>query len=92
MEGDASVVVIIIIIDLPEGASAEAVRALRRTNPQSVIVLMHGTCTGRIEADVIVSPSRGFRTRRHGKVFVASVMKGRHTLFWIRLFRESRGV
>jgi len=74
MEGDASVVVIIIIIDLPEGASAEAVRALRRTNPQSVIVLMHGTCTGRIEADVIVSPIerlpdpsswQGFRGQRY---------------------------
>ncbi len=69
-EGDA----LIIIIDLPGGVSAEAVRSLRRKNPQSVIVLMHGSCTGRIEADVIVSPIerlpdpsswRGFRGQRY---------------------------
>ncbi|MFZ0799669.1 MAG: hypothetical protein WCA13_17430 [Terriglobales bacterium] len=45
-----------LIIDLPGGASAEAVRSLRQLNPQSLIVLMHGTCTGRIEADLVVSP------------------------------------
>lgn len=50
VEGDA------LIIDLPGGVSAEAVRSLRQKNPRGSIVLMHGTCTGRIEADLIVSP------------------------------------
>jgi len=63
-----------VIIDLPEGVSAEAVRSLRQRNPGSLIVLMHGTCTGRIEADVIVSPIerlpdpsswQGFRGERY---------------------------
>ncbi len=63
-----------LVIDLPEGVSAEALRSLRRKNPQSLIVLMHGTCTGRIEADVIVSPIerlpepsswQGFRGERY---------------------------
>ena len=73
-EGDASVVIIIIIIDLPEGVSADAVRSIRQRNPRSLIVLMHGTCTGRIEADVVVSPIerlpdpsswQGFRGQRY---------------------------
>jgi len=68
VEGDA------LIIDLPEGVSAEAVRSLRQRNPQSLVVLMHGTCTGRIEADLIVTPIarlpdpsswRGFRGQRY---------------------------
>ena len=65
---------LIIIIDLPGGASAEAVRSLRQRNPRSLVVLMDGTCTGRIEADLIVSPIerlpdpsswRGFRGQRY---------------------------
>jgi spore coat polysaccharide biosynthesis protein SpsF len=68
VEGDA------LIVDLPGGASAEAVRALRQRNPRSLVVLMDGTCTGRIEADLIVSPIerlpnpsswRGFRGQRY---------------------------
>jgi spore coat polysaccharide biosynthesis predicted glycosyltransferase SpsG len=63
-----------LIIDLPGGLSAEAVCSLRQENPRSVIVLMDGTCTGRIEADLVVSPIerlpessswRGFRGQRH---------------------------
>ena len=54
VEGDA--LIIINIIDLPGGVSAEAVRALRQRNPRSLVVLMHGTCTGRIEADLVVTP------------------------------------
>jgi spore coat polysaccharide biosynthesis predicted glycosyltransferase SpsG len=70
VEGDA----LIIIVDLPGGLSAEAVRALRQRNPRSLLLLMHGTCTGRIEADLIVSPIerlpdpsswRGFRGQRY---------------------------
>jgi spore coat polysaccharide biosynthesis predicted glycosyltransferase SpsG len=65
---------LIIVIDLPGGVSAEAVRSLRESNPQSLLVLMDGTCTGRIEADVIVSPIerlpdpsswRGFHGQRY---------------------------
>ena len=72
VEGDA--LVIINIIDLPGGASAEAVRALRQRNPRSLVVLMDGTCTGRIEADLVVSPIerlpdpsawQGFRGQRY---------------------------
>jgi spore coat polysaccharide biosynthesis predicted glycosyltransferase SpsG len=72
VEGDA--LVIINIIDLPGGVSAEAVRALRQRNPRSLVVLMDGTCTGRIEADLVVSPIerlpdpsswRGFRGQRY---------------------------
>ena len=72
VEGDA--LVIINIIDLPGGASAEAVRFLRQRNPRRLVVLMDGTCTGRIEADLIVSPIerlpepsswRGFRGQRY---------------------------
>jgi len=68
MEGDA------LIIDLPGGISAEAVVALRQKNPRSLVVLMDGTCTGRIEADLVVSPIerlpdpsswRGFRGLRY---------------------------
>ena len=68
VEGDA------LIVDLPGGASAEAVRDLRQRNPRRLVVLMDGTCTGRIEADLIVSPLerlpdpsswRGFRGRRY---------------------------
>jgi spore coat polysaccharide biosynthesis predicted glycosyltransferase SpsG len=69
VEGEA----LIIIIDLPDGVSAEAVRALRQRNPRTLVVLMDGTCTGRIEADLVVSPIerlpdpsswRGFRGLR----------------------------
>ncbi len=72
VEDDA--LVIINIIDLPGGASAEAVRSLRQRNPRSLVVLMDGTCTGRIEADLIVSPIerlpdpsswQGFRGQRY---------------------------
>ena len=68
VEGDA------LIVDLPSGASAEAVRSLRQRNPRSLVVLMDGTCTGRIEADLVVSPIerfpdpsswRGFRGQRY---------------------------
>jgi spore coat polysaccharide biosynthesis protein SpsF len=68
VEGDA------LIIDLPGGVSAEAVRSLRQRNPRTLVVLMDGTCTGRIEADLIVSPIerlpepsswRGFRGQRY---------------------------
>lgn len=68
VEGDA------LIIDLPGGESAEAVRSLHQRNPRSLVVLMDGTCTGRIEADLIVSPLerlpdpsswRGFRGQRY---------------------------
>lgn len=70
VEGDA----LIIIIDLPGGASAKAVLASRQRNPRSLVVLMDGTCTGRIEADLVVSPIerlpdpsswRGFRGQRY---------------------------
>jgi spore coat polysaccharide biosynthesis protein SpsF len=70
VDGDA----LVIIIDLPGGASAEAVRALRQRNPRSLVVLMDGTCTGRIEADLVVSPIerlpdpsswQGFRGQRY---------------------------
>jgi spore coat polysaccharide biosynthesis predicted glycosyltransferase SpsG len=70
VEGDA----LIIIIDLPGGVPAEAVRSLRQSNPRSLVVLMDGTCTGRIEADLVVSPIerlpqpsswRGFRGQRY---------------------------
>jgi spore coat polysaccharide biosynthesis protein SpsF len=72
VEGDA--LIVINIIDLPGGVSAEAIRALRHRNPRSLVVLMDGTCTGRIEADLIVSPIerlpdpsswRGFRGQRY---------------------------
>lgn len=45
-----------LIIDLPGGVSAKAVRSVREKNPGTLVVLMDGTCTGRIEADLIVSP------------------------------------
>jgi spore coat polysaccharide biosynthesis predicted glycosyltransferase SpsG len=63
-----------VVIDLPGGVPAEAVRSLRQKNPQSLVVLMDGTCTGRIEADVVVSPIerlpdpsswQGFRGERY---------------------------
>ena len=72
--GDASNDALIVIVDLPEGLPAESVRSLRQQNPRSLIVLMHGTCAGRIDADVIVSPIerlpepsswQGFRGQRY---------------------------
>src|ERR1700675_2042077 len=72
VDGDA--LNIINIIDLPGGVSAEAVRSWRQRNPRSLVVLMDGTCTGRIEADLVVSPIerlpdpaswQGFRGRRY---------------------------
>jgi spore coat polysaccharide biosynthesis predicted glycosyltransferase SpsG len=72
--GEVEGYALIIIVDLPGGLSAEDVRALRQRNPRSLLVLMHGTCTGRIEADLIVSPIerlpdpsswRGFRGQRY---------------------------
>lgn len=68
VDGDA------LIIDLPGGVSAEAVRSLRLRNPRCPVVLMDGSCTGRIEADLVVSPIerlpdpsswRGFRGQRY---------------------------
>ena len=68
VDGDA------LIIDLPGGVSAEAVRSLRLRNPRCPVVLMDGSCTGRIEADLVVSPIerlrdpsswRGFRGERY---------------------------
>jgi spore coat polysaccharide biosynthesis protein SpsF len=68
VEGDA------LIVDLPGGVSAEAVRALRQRNPRRLVVLMDGTCTGRMEADLVVSPIerlpdpsswQGFRGQRY---------------------------
>jgi len=70
VDGDA----LVIIIDLPGGVSAEAVRSFRQKSPRSLVVLMDGTCTGRIEADLVVSPIerlpdpsswRGFRGQRY---------------------------
>ncbi len=46
----------ILLIDLPGGVSAEAVRTVRRKNPNTLIALMDGTCTGRLEADLVVCP------------------------------------
>ena len=72
--GGAEADALIIVIDLPGGVSAEALRALRQRNPRSLIVLMDGTCTGRIEADLVVSPIerlpdpsswQGFRGQRY---------------------------
>jgi spore coat polysaccharide biosynthesis predicted glycosyltransferase SpsG len=72
--GGAEADALIIVIDLPGGVSAEAVRGLRQRNPRSLIVLMDGTCTGRIEADLVVSPIerlpdpsswQGFRGQRY---------------------------
>jgi spore coat polysaccharide biosynthesis predicted glycosyltransferase SpsG len=45
-----------IILDLPAGISAEAVRAVRRRNRHALIVLMHGMCSGRLGADLIIGP------------------------------------
>jgi spore coat polysaccharide biosynthesis protein SpsF len=70
VEGDT----LVTIIDLPGGVSAEAVRSLRQRNPRSLVVVMDGICTGRIEADLIVTPIerlpdpaswRGFRGQRY---------------------------
>jgi spore coat polysaccharide biosynthesis predicted glycosyltransferase SpsG len=63
-----------LIVDLPGGLSSESVRSLHQENPGSLVVLMDGTCTGRIEADLVVSPIerlrepsswRGFRGQRY---------------------------
>ena len=63
-----------LIIDLPGGVPAAAVRSLRQRNPRSLVVLMDGTCVGRIEADLVVSPIerlpdpsswQGFRGERY---------------------------
>jgi spore coat polysaccharide biosynthesis predicted glycosyltransferase SpsG len=63
-----------LIVDLPGGVSSDAVRSLHQANPGSLVVLMDGTCTGRIEADLVVSPLerlpepsswRGFRGQRY---------------------------
>jgi spore coat polysaccharide biosynthesis predicted glycosyltransferase SpsG len=63
-----------LIVDLPGGVSSEAVRSLLHENPGSLVVLMDGTCAGRIEADLVVSPLerlpepsswRGFRGQRY---------------------------
>jgi spore coat polysaccharide biosynthesis predicted glycosyltransferase SpsG len=64
----------ILIVDLAGGVPAEDVRAVRRKNPNTVIVLMDGTCTGRLEADLVVCPLerlpdpaawRGFKGQRY---------------------------
>jgi len=64
----------ILIIDLPGGVPVEAVRDIRRKNPNTLIVLMDGTCTGRLEADLVVCPLQrlpdpaswqGFTGQRH---------------------------
>ena len=45
-----------VIVDLPNGVSAGFVRSLRASHPEAVILLMDGTCSGRLEADLVVSP------------------------------------
>jgi spore coat polysaccharide biosynthesis protein SpsF len=45
-----------LIVDLPGGASAEEIRALRDAHPGVVILLMDGTGTGRLTADLVVAP------------------------------------
>jgi spore coat polysaccharide biosynthesis predicted glycosyltransferase SpsG len=64
-----------LIIDLPARVSAEAVRAFRRGNPRTVVVLIDTDCSARIEADLVVNPletvttdssRQGFR----GKLYV----------------------
>ena len=63
-----------LIIDLPGGAPAEVVRSLRAEHPQTLMVLMDGTCSGRLEADLVISPLErlpdasswtGFRGQRY---------------------------
>ena len=51
----------ITVIDLPGGVSSDAIRSLRERNPRGLVVLMDGTCTGRIEADLVVSPIERFQ-------------------------------
>lgn len=45
-----------VIVDLPNGVSAEFVQEARSSNPGAVILLMDGTCSGRLEADLVVAP------------------------------------
>jgi len=63
-----------VIIDLPAGAPAKEVRRLRDWNDRALILLMHGMCDGRLEADLVVTPIerlanasvwKGFRGRRY---------------------------
>ncbi|MGA9307634.1 MAG: hypothetical protein WBW31_19700, partial [Candidatus Sulfotelmatobacter sp.] len=45
-----------LIIDLPSGVSAEAVRSFHQENPRTAVVLIDTNCTGTIEADLVVNP------------------------------------
>jgi spore coat polysaccharide biosynthesis predicted glycosyltransferase SpsG len=63
-----------IIIDLPAGVSADEMKALRRRNERALIILMHGMCSGRLQADMIIGPMErlsdaaswvGFRGQRY---------------------------
>ena len=45
-----------IIADLPGGVTAEYVGRLRRASPARLVIVMDGTCSGRLEADLVVCP------------------------------------
>jgi spore coat polysaccharide biosynthesis predicted glycosyltransferase SpsG len=45
-----------LIIDLPGGVSAKAVRALREKFPRTLTVLIDTNCSGCVEADLVVGP------------------------------------
>jgi spore coat polysaccharide biosynthesis protein SpsF len=63
-----------LVVDLAGGVPAEIVLSLREKHPRTLIVLMDGACTGRLEADLVVSPLErlpeaaswvGFRGQRY---------------------------
>ncbi len=45
-----------LIIDLPGGVSAQAIRSLRERGPHKLIVLIDTNCSGCLEADLVVGP------------------------------------
>ncbi len=47
-----------LIIDLPGGVSAQAIRSLRERHPQTLVVLIDTNCGGSTEADLVVGPMK----------------------------------
>jgi spore coat polysaccharide biosynthesis predicted glycosyltransferase SpsG len=46
----------LLIVDLPGGVSRNYMTTLRRADPNRLLVLFDGTCDGRLDADLVVTP------------------------------------
>lgn len=46
----------LLVVDVPGGISAESIESLRASDPRRLLALFDGTCSGRLGADLVITP------------------------------------